>query len=239
MLVPCLLISSTPISNTFLCLSTISQARFQRKSESLGQCFKFGSRRVLFLGPFHQSSGRIRIYLLSPWLTPHLTAQCQKHSLIYLKSFMLDISRNALSGTLPSDFPSRWSKLQQRVTSQQQLHGPTSNKYRLFVRALFLGLSFNNFTGPIPDSLLNISALELLTLEGNGFSGTLPNDWSRLPVLALLSFTDNKLTGSLPPVHGEHDLHHIIKFCQQFFQFYYPRRAWEPDACSEHTISRE
>ncbi|OEL33424.1 putative LRR receptor-like serine/threonine-protein kinase [Dichanthelium oligosanthes] len=59
-----------------------------------------------------------------------------------------------------------------------------------------LDLSFNNITGQIPQSILNLDKLGFLFLGNNSLSGSLPNVKS--PSLNNLDFSYNQLSGSFP-----------------------------------------
>ncbi|CAL5007715.1 unnamed protein product [Urochloa decumbens] len=59
-----------------------------------------------------------------------------------------------------------------------------------------LDLSFNNITGQIPQSILNLDSLGFLFLGNNSLSGSLPNVKS--PSLNNLDFSYNQLSGSFP-----------------------------------------
>ncbi|KAE8712267.1 Detected protein of unknown function [Hibiscus syriacus] len=64
-------------------------------------------------------------------------------------------------------------------------------------RLYFFDASHNNFSGPIPNCLGNMSAIEYLDLHGNNFSGILP-DFSKSPNLRILKVSENRLDGRLP-----------------------------------------
>lgn len=84
----------------------------------------------------------------------------------------IDLSHNSLSGPLPSCFDMEYVK---------QIH-----------------LDGNNFTGPIPNALLNSSTLLVLNLRGNSLSGRIPALIGSLPNLRILSLGNNQLSGSFP-----------------------------------------
>ncbi|XP_040382722.1 probable LRR receptor-like serine/threonine-protein kinase At1g56130 isoform X2 [Oryza brachyantha] len=60
-----------------------------------------------------------------------------------------------------------------------------------------LDLSFNNITGHVPQTILNLNNLGFLFLGNNSLSGSLPYDKS--PSLNNLDFSYNSLSGSFPP----------------------------------------
>ncbi|XP_006659921.1 probable LRR receptor-like serine/threonine-protein kinase At1g56130 isoform X2 [Oryza brachyantha] len=60
----------------------------------------------------------------------------------------------------------------------------------------FLDLSFNNISGHVPQSVLNLQNLQYLFLGNNSLTGRLPDGIS--PSLTNLDFSYNQLTGSFP-----------------------------------------
>ncbi|GJN09499.1 hypothetical protein PR202_ga27512 [Eleusine coracana subsp. coracana] len=67
-----------------------------------------------------------------------------------------------------------------------------------------LDLSFNNITGQIPESILNLQNLNFLFLGNNSLSGSLPN--AKSPSLNNLDFSYNQLSGSFPSWATESNL---------------------------------
>ncbi|CBI25221.3 unnamed protein product, partial [Vitis vinifera] len=68
-------------------------------------------------------------------------------------------------------------------------------------RLLVLRLRLNQFTGIIPDTLSNISGLELLDLSGNFLTGQVPDSLGMLKdLVTALRLEGQSLGGSLPPI---------------------------------------
>ncbi|KAK7364333.1 hypothetical protein VNO80_12904 [Phaseolus coccineus] len=65
-----------------------------------------------------------------------------------------------------------------------------------------LSLTFNNFEGPIPDSIGNLTLLENLDLSGNSFSSSIPNGLYRLHHLKILNLESNNLHGTISNAVG-------------------------------------
>ncbi|GLT40033.1 hypothetical protein SLA2020_141920 [Shorea laevis] len=86
----------------------------------------------------------------------------------------LDLSKNSLSGSIPSDICS-W--LPYLVT---------------------LDLSGNRFSGSIPQQIADCKFLNKLILDDNKLSGTIPYELTRLDRLKEFSVADNGLSGSIP-----------------------------------------
>ncbi|GKV14413.1 hypothetical protein SLEP1_g25298 [Rubroshorea leprosula] len=96
-------------------------------------------------------------------------------SLKYCRSLQsLDLSKNSLSGSIPSDICS-W--LPYLVT---------------------LDLSGNRFSGSLPQQIADCKFLNKLILDENKLSGTIPYELTRLDRLKEFSVVDNGLSGSIP-----------------------------------------
>jgi len=62
-----------------------------------------------------------------------------------------------------------------------------------------LNLEKNNFTGPLPTQLGDLSSLEELKVNENSFQGEIPSSLANLEELVVLDLSENFLTGSIPP----------------------------------------
>uniref|UniRef100_A0ACD5YEQ7 Uncharacterized protein n=1 Tax=Avena sativa TaxID=4498 RepID=A0ACD5YEQ7_AVESA len=92
-------------------------------------------------------------------------------------SWYLDLSYNALSGTLPSE-----------VGSLTNLNTLT--------------LSGNQLSGKIPEGIQNCIVMEWLSLDNNLFEGSIPQSLKNMKRLTVLNLTMNKLSGNIPDVLG-------------------------------------
>ncbi|XP_062183983.1 probable LRR receptor-like serine/threonine-protein kinase At1g56130 [Phragmites australis] len=71
-----------------------------------------------------------------------------------------------------------------------------SVNFSLFAGLNLLDLSFNNITGQVPQTLLNLNSLNFLFLGNNSLSGSLPSSIG--PSLKNLDFSYNQLSGNFP-----------------------------------------
>ncbi|XP_039157637.1 MDIS1-interacting receptor like kinase 2-like [Eucalyptus grandis] len=65
-----------------------------------------------------------------------------------------------------------------------------------------VNLGFNNFTGPIPSSIGNLTSLNYLNLRRNQLGGSIPPKIGNLTSLNYLNLRGNQLGGSIPPEIG-------------------------------------
>ncbi|XP_077226260.1 uncharacterized protein LOC143859433 [Tasmannia lanceolata] len=104
---------------------------------------------------------------------------------------LIVLSGNLLSGTVPSSFYNNLSFLVGFVVTENQLHGTLPPNIGFSLPKLqYLLLAINQFTGKIPNSLSNVSSLELLDMGDNQFSGPVPENigWARNLLIFELSY---------------------------------------------------
>lgn len=112
----------------------------------------------------------------------------------------LDMSANQLSGQIPvSPGLNQLVKTRHFHFSENQLTGPMSeslfNGRMNLIHAIF---DNNNFTGPIPTSLGQVTSLQIIRLDHNQFSGPVPDSIGNLSNLMELSLANNLLNGAVP-----------------------------------------
>ncbi|KAL8034102.1 hypothetical protein ABFX02_12G005300 [Erythranthe guttata] len=107
----------------------------------------------------------------------------------------LNLTGNHLTGAVP-ELPS----VKYLYLHQNKFHGVFPPHISDLCRTLVeLDLSFNNFTGTLPENLASCSVLELLDISGNNFSGEFPVDTlSKLSSLTTLIMSFNNFAGVLP-----------------------------------------
>jgi hypothetical protein len=140
--------------------------------------------------------------------------------------FILDISQNRLGGRFPADikpnfalgtfsaynnsfmgtFPSTISNLQNLGfldLSKNQLGGEMPDTLGELTRLNRLFLSDNPFiAGSIPESIVNITTLQELSLRNTSRNGNVPAFSQDHANLVLLDFSSNQLTGPIPETLG-------------------------------------
>ncbi|GJW73763.1 kinase-like domain-containing protein [Tanacetum coccineum] len=97
-----------------------------------------------------------------------------------------------LIGRLPISIANLSDQLSSLWLGYNQLFGtPSSILQRL-------GLDSNQFSGPIPDAIGNLSLLTELYLDSNKLEGHIPSSLGKCKELNALNLDDNKLSGNIP-----------------------------------------
>ncbi len=111
----------------------------------------------------------------------------------------IDLSKNNLSGVLPSSF-GNFSRLISLNLPSNSLHGSLPSFLNMPLLQI-VNLRNNSFSGSIPSNMFpNPSViLQTLELESNRLSGTLPEWLYYLPRIKLLSLDNNHLSGTISP----------------------------------------
>ncbi|XP_076920638.1 receptor-like protein kinase BRI1-like 3 [Bidens hawaiensis] len=76
--------------------------------------------------------------------------------------------------------------------------GLTMYNYASNGSMIYLDLSYNSLTGPIPESYGSLSYLQVLNLGYNNLSGDIPSSLGNLKTALLLDLSHNSLTGFIP-----------------------------------------
>ncbi|GIL51262.1 hypothetical protein Vafri_7136 [Volvox africanus] len=146
----------------------------------------------LFTGPNNLRSVQLRGNRLSGNLPDILPMAAMVEDLTYV-----DVSSNALTGTLPPYLTSR-AKLTHLDASNNRLTGPVAPLLRASLCLSYLALRNNSLNGTVPTDVLGGTQLQYLDLSQNNIGGTLPPVFG-LHLITLLLSENTNLTGELPP----------------------------------------
>lgn len=117
--------------------------------------------------------------------------------LIYLKT--LDLGCHRFQGSLPSNIGSSLHNLQHLDLSfQQDLSGPVPDTLYNLTNLRYLDLSVNFLIESISESIGNLTQLSELYLGTNNFTGTVPSSLQHLSLLTILDMSSNTEL-DLPP----------------------------------------
>ncbi|XP_058009466.1 receptor-like protein 1 [Hevea brasiliensis] len=109
---------------------------------------------------------------------------------------ILDLSENRLFGSLPSCFSA--SSLQFLFLQKNNLSGPIPHVLSRSPYLMALDLRDNKFTGNIPSWINQLSKLRVLSLGGNALRGHIPNQLCQLRKVSIIDISCNLLFGSIP-----------------------------------------
>ncbi|XP_055832888.1 probably inactive leucine-rich repeat receptor-like protein kinase IMK2 [Solanum dulcamara] len=128
----------------------------------------------------------------------HLTGVIPSHIGSLSRLTTLDLSYNAINGSLPDTFFNLSSLVVLNLERNQldnQIPAGIINKLQ---KLSILNLRSNHFSGDIPVTIGNISALRQLDLAHNNLSGEIPASLDNLPNLSALNVSYNNLSGPVP-----------------------------------------
>ncbi|XP_043814035.1 receptor-like protein EIX2 [Manihot esculenta] len=110
---------------------------------------------------------------------------------------LLNFSSNSLWGQLPNKFKVHFNAFTD--LSFNLLEGPIPLPTN---QIIILNLSHNNFSGPIPENIGDLSFLSFFSLANNQISGEIPTSIGELQVASVIDLSRNTLTGSIPKSIG-------------------------------------
>ncbi|XP_027930231.1 receptor-like protein 56 [Vigna unguiculata] len=111
----------------------------------------------------------------------------------------LDLSSNHLSGEIPHELINM-SSLKTLDLSDNQLTKVTFGVGHRYTGSISsLDISNNQLVGKIPSLIKNMSGLEHLSMSNNHFEGSIPQEFAELKNLIYLDLSQNNLTGEIPP----------------------------------------
>ncbi|XP_058076454.1 receptor-like protein EIX1 [Magnolia sinica] len=109
---------------------------------------------------------------------------------------LLDLSNTTISGIIPTWFWDLTPQLFWLKLSNNQIFGQLPNPLKMWPQSLYIDLSSNHFSGPVP-CILN--GARVLDLSNNQFSGPIPpNFTSTMPYLEFFSAKGNQISGTIP-----------------------------------------
>ncbi|XP_047059262.1 receptor kinase-like protein Xa21 [Lolium rigidum] len=117
--------------------------------------------------------------------------------------FVLDLSTNyQLNGSIPTEIFKLPSLSWYLDLSYNSFTGSLPNEVGSLANLNQLILSGNQLSGKIPDSIQNCVVLEWLLLDNNSFGGSIPRSLKNIKGLSKLNLTMNKFSGNIPDALG-------------------------------------
>ncbi|WJZ95612.1 hypothetical protein VitviT2T_014368 [Vitis vinifera] len=111
--------------------------------------------------------------------------------------YLLDLSHNKFFGPIPLSRGESMLDLNYLFLSENQITGTIPDSIGQITSLQIIDFSRNNLTGSIPYTIGNCSSLIVLDLGNNNLSGMLPKSLGQLQWLESLHLNDNKLSGEL------------------------------------------
>ncbi|XP_057544848.1 putative leucine-rich repeat receptor-like serine/threonine-protein kinase At2g24130 [Amaranthus tricolor] len=138
---------------------------------------------------------------------------------------ILDLSHNQLSGIIPSEVAGLSSLTLYLNLSSNLLTGPIPLELSKMDMVLEIDLSTNNLSGTIPSQLESCIALESLNLSNNHLEGSLPNTIAQLPYLQSFDVSTNELIGEIPDSFQASSTLMNLNFSYNKFYGYVPNKG--------------
>ncbi|XP_058759541.1 probable LRR receptor-like serine/threonine-protein kinase At1g74360 isoform X1 [Vicia villosa] len=117
--------------------------------------------------------------------------------------FILDVSRNNFGGVVQEIF-GKFKQLKFLLLhANSYVKGLNESGIFTLTNLTRLNLCFNNFSGPLPAEISQMSGLIFLTLSNNNFNGTIPSELAKLSKLQALELAFNSFSGPIPASLGK------------------------------------
>ncbi|XP_020098319.1 leucine-rich repeat receptor-like serine/threonine-protein kinase BAM3 [Ananas comosus] len=129
----------------------------------------------------------------------YLTGPIPRGFLYLPEMCLLELQNNYLTGSIENEPAKRPSKLAQLNLSNNRLSGPLPPSVGNFSALQILLLSGNQFTGKIPSQLGRLKSLLKIDMSRNNFSGVIPQEIGDCSLLTYLDLSRNQLGGLVPP----------------------------------------
>ncbi|PIM97713.1 Serine/threonine protein kinase [Handroanthus impetiginosus] len=133
---------------------------------------------------------------ISPLPTSELTFLTSLTNCRRLKD--LEIMENPLGGRLPASIGNFSNSLEIFLASRCKIQGKIPEEIGNLSSLVELSLSYNEFTGYLPKTVIGLRKLQQLRLKNNKILGFIPDEICGLENLGLLSFSQNQFFGALP-----------------------------------------
>ncbi|KMT03477.1 hypothetical protein BVRB_8g191580 [Beta vulgaris subsp. vulgaris] len=115
---------------------------------------------------------------------------------------LLDLSRNQLLGSIPDSF-TNLSQLRWLLLYENQLSGTIPPGLGECINLEILDFSHNQILGSIPDEVAGLSSLKLyLNLSSNLLTGPVPLELSKMDMVMAIDLSMNNLSGTIPSQLG-------------------------------------
>ncbi|KAH9702424.1 protein kinase domain-containing protein [Citrus sinensis] len=115
---------------------------------------------------------------------------------------ILDAGGNQFAGDIPAGMPKYFNLIQlgldRNCLSEINSLLPSQNPLATSLYSFQLNLAENNLTGNIPESLENLTSLQILNLSCNQLGGSIPKPSGLFSTLSSIDFAHNNFNGSLP-----------------------------------------
>ncbi|KAK4352305.1 hypothetical protein RND71_027823 [Anisodus tanguticus] len=133
-----------------------------------------------------------------------------------LKLEVLDLSHNFLLGELPPTLRQNNTSLAHLVLSNNNFHGEVMPQFSNMSNLAYLHLQNDGFTGVLPAALLNLPVLKVMDISGNYMSGVIPDYFPLFPNLAILLLARNQFHGIIPVSLCQMQKLHILDLSANF-----------------------
>ncbi|KAG1346691.1 leucine-rich repeat receptor-like serine/threonine-protein kinase BAM3 [Cocos nucifera] len=111
---------------------------------------------------------------------------------------LMELQNNYLTGVITEDPTKNPAKLGQLNLSNNRLFGPIPSSIGNFSALQILLLGGNQFTGPVPPQVGLLKRVLKIDMSRNNFSGTIPADIGDCLLLTYLDLSQNQLSGPIP-----------------------------------------